>query len=249
MKNDFNKLWKDVSDQCKRQYGIDVGNNATFVAQTIVSQCIGQNEFTYAECGVYLGTTFFPIYHLCERLFDKFHLFALDSFAGFPESAAHVMDDFSQFEILFNAGKITSEHFEAAKMRYAKLQSDQHLLTSYFSDYVDEFKSRAEGKNNLTMVACSFDNLNSAIKEAKDRYDLVFLDCDLYLSYLSCLDYFKGKTNTFIFDEYYSLKYPGARIACDEFLEKEDGWSLFNKTEETPYFERWGIRKTQDSSA
>lgn len=241
MQNAFDPLWNTISEQCKSQYGIDVGNNARFVAETIFPISFQKRSFTYAECGVYRGTTFFPIYHLCEQLFDDFHLFALDSFAGFPKSAAHQMDDFSQFEKLLEQGDISPEHFAAAKTRCAKLQNDQHLQTDYFRDYVEEFKKRAAGKNNLTMVACSFDQLESCLKDPEVRYDLVFLDCDLYLSYRSCLAFFKDKTNTFIFDEYYSLKYPGARIACDEFIEQEKGWSLFNKIEETPYFERWGV--------
>ena len=246
MQNDFDSLWKVVSDQCNRQYDIDVGNNARFVAEAVFRVSLEQNAFTYAECGVYRGTTFFPVYHLCEQLFDEFQLFALDSFAGFPESAAHAMDDFSQFASLLDLGRISPEHFAAATTRCARLQNDQHLQTDYFSGYTDEFKRRAAGKDHLTTVACSFDQLDNRFTETVDRYDLVFLDCDLYLSYLSCLAFFKNKTDTFIFDEYYSLKYPGARIACDEFIESEKGWSLFNRIEEEPYFERWGMTRNRD---
>ena len=75
------------------------------------------------------------------------------------------------------------------------------------------------------------------------KIKLAFLDCDLYDSYLSALNccYPKMvKGGIIVMDEYYSLKYPGARVAADEFFsdkpEKpeiyavDDGW------------ERWYVR-------
>ena len=52
----------------------------------------------------------------------------------------------------------------------------------------------------------------------------LFLDCDLYESYMLCLEklYCKVKKGgAIIFDEYYSLKYPDARIAVNEYFEKK----------------------------
>lgn len=240
----FADLWSKVSKTCKDRYDIDVGNNARFVAENIYERAPGRSSFTYAECGVYLGSTFLPVCHTCEALFDRFHLYALDSFAGFPEVAAHEMDDPDRFEMLFSSGRITAEHRDAAAERCARLDApDQHLQTSYFRDYVEVFDERIRDKPNITKVPCSFHQLDESFGEGNDHYDLVFLDCDLYTSYWDCLRFFQDKTDLFIFDEYYSLKYPGARIACDEFMDQNEGWRLFSKTEQEPYFERWGMAK------
>ena len=73
------------------------------------------------------------------------------------------------------------------------------------------------------------------------------IDCDLYNSYEICLPfvYENLEKGGFIhLDEYYSLKFPGARIACDEF---------FNDKQEAPQkaesikrqFERWYVVKNR----
>ncbi len=45
-------------------------------------------------------------------------------------------------------------------------------------------------------------------------------------------------------DEYYSIKFPGARIACEEFLSSNDT-NLSLKKNDTPKeeFERWYLEK------
>ena len=55
--------------------------------------------------------------------------------------------------------------------------------------------------------------------------------------------YYRMSEGGFIFlDEYFSLKFPGARIACDEFFETAP-----QKPEKLPqnsdFFERWGVLK------
>lgn len=240
----FSTIWSEISDRCRTHYGITVGNNARFVAETIHGMAGERDSLSYAECGVYKGTTFIPIYYLCKELFPRFSLYALDSFAGFPEETVlNRNDEFEAFESLHGAGRISEEHLERARERCSRLKKKEHIQQDYFGTYAEEFFRRAEGKNEIVIVKCSFGELASRFNHGLDRYDLVFLDCDLYLSYVQCLDFFKNRTDAFVFDEYYSHKYPGARIACDEFVEADQGWKFFSKREEDPYFERWGIRK------
>jgi len=236
----FEKLWEEVSNICANQYDMSCGNNAKFVGESIFSMVEKTDRISYAECGVYRGTTFMPIYHLCEMLFDEYELFGIDSFGGFPDGAISENDEFKQFVELYHDGKITEDHFQAAKKRYKRISDNEHLTSDYFSNYSDEFCSHCKGKQGIHVVKCSFESLSSFISQDK-RFDVVFLDCDLYKSYMQCLSFFHNRTNLFILDEYYSLKYPGARIAVDKFIEDKEGWSLFNKIETNPYFERWGL--------
>ena len=85
----FSKIWKEVSEECEDLYGIVPGNNARFVSENIFEEAGNKSYFAYAECGVYKGTTFFPIYHLCQKLFHDFNLYALDSFSGNLPPASH----------------------------------------------------------------------------------------------------------------------------------------------------------------
>ena len=43
-------------------------------------------------------------------------------------------------------------------------------------------------------------------------------------------------------DEYYSLKFPGAKIACDEFFKENRIFPKFSKIRQGD-FERWYVKK------
>jgi predicted O-methyltransferase YrrM len=80
------------------------------------------------------------------------------------------------------------------------------------------------------------------------QYSLIFIDCDLYDGYLTTLEYGweRLKKGGLIFlDEYYSLKFPGARIATNSFLSKIDdkSFELEEVSDVGDDFERWVIRK------
>ncbi len=244
IQQEFSTIWSGISEVCRSRYGIAVGNNARFVAETIHGMARGKDSFSYAECGVYKGTTFIPVYYLCKELFPGFSMYALDSFAGFPEETVlNENDEFEAFERLHSVGRISAEHLERARERCSRLKKKEHIQQDYFGQYAEEFFERAEGKKEIIPVKCSFGELAGSFTSGLEKYDLVFLDCDLYLSYVQCLDFFKNRTDVFVFDEYYSHKYPGARIACNEFVEADPEWKFFSKKEKDPYFERWGIRR------
>ena len=72
------------------------------------------------------------------------------------------------------------------------------------------------------------------------------IDCDLYEPYLECLhSQFKNVVSggLIVLDEYYSLKYPGARIAVDEFLKTLHASKYSLRMFKTDNFERWYIEK------
>jgi len=239
----FDDTWAKVSRICQEKYNIKTGRNAEFVCEIIFSEFKGKNSFSYAECGVYQGTTFFPVYHFCDLIFPDIDLFALDTFSGFPENSISENDDFSQFKKLYQEGSITQEHLMASEKRCAQLKHKEHLGRDYFKNGAQLFYARKKDKKNITPISCPFSKLDNVEALKEKKFDLVFLDCDLYLSYKLCLNFFMKKTGVFILDEYYSLKYPGARIACDEFVKSNPDWKFFHKIESDPYFERWGLKK------
>jgi hypothetical protein len=100
----FENIWVKVSQICLDKYNIKTGRNAEFVCEIIFSEFEGKNSFSYAECGVYQGTTFFPVFHFCDLIFPDINLFALDTFSGFPENSISGNDDFSQFTSIKRGG-------------------------------------------------------------------------------------------------------------------------------------------------
>jgi len=241
----FDSLWTEVKTICKENYGFLPRNNSLFIAETIYNQYIRDNNFKYVECGVYIGTTLLPIYHFCRKLYDNFEIYAIDSFTGFPENVEQHPKDFPErFTELFNEGKINEQHMISAEERCRVLKNNKHLKNKYFSNYEEIFKQRIEGKYEIKVVKTAYCDLPRNFPDADSFLNIVFLDCDLYLSYWECFDYFKDRTKRFILDEYYSLKYPGARIATNEFVDKYETWEFFTKAENDPYFERWGIELT-----
>lgn len=71
------------------------------------------------------------------------------------------------------------------------------------------------------------------------------IDCDLYQSYLDTFAFVWPRLvdGGFIhLDEYYSLKFPGARLATDEFLQDKNAKLEMAQTKPGD-FERWFCRK------
>ena len=243
MEDNLIKILNEVINVSKKEYDIDVGNNAIYVMEKLFLLSKKKQSITYAECGVYKGTTLLPVYHFCSSVFRNFKLFAIDSYSGFPKDVVHVNDDFDRFYDLYQDSRISIEHLNSAKKRYKRLKTDEHLTTEYFSNYFGELSARCKDKNEIKIIKCDFSDLNEKLFES-EYFNIVFLDCDLYQSYKTCLDFFHDKTSLFVFDEYYSLKYPGGRIAVDGFISKKTEWQLQNKIEHNPYFERWSMIKT-----
>jgi hypothetical protein len=68
------------------------------------------------------------------------------------------------------------------------------------------------------------------------------IDCDLYESYRVSLNLLKRCLNPgglVYLDEYYSLKFPGAIIAVNEFLKKNDTFFLEKSSPVESEFDRW----------
>ena len=77
------------------------------------------------------------------------------------------------------------------------------------------------GLSNVTIIEGYFSETMNKSYEVCDQIFSVFMDCDLYSSYLSSLNFVWEKTSIgglIYLDEYYSLKFPGCKIAVDQFL-------------------------------
>jgi len=103
------------------------------------------------------------------------------------------------------------------------------------------------GLNNIKLIKGDFTNtLPSFFNKYKSKKIFsINMDCDLYKSYkILPLIYKKMSKGGFChLDEYYSLKFPGPHIACNEFLERYDNIKLNKFKLSSSDFDRYYFRK------
>jgi hypothetical protein len=165
-------------------------------------------------------------------------------------------DEAQRFEELFAQGRITAEHY-AAILKHrdclALLGKDPSRLTTCSASNnfstVDLGLLRAKiaylGLDNLRLAPGNFAQTLAEGGLETGPLCAVLIDCDLYQSYLQVLEYAWPRLvpgGAIYFDEYYSLKFPGARIACDAFFaDKPDKPQAHTRLPGD--FERWFVRK------
>jgi hypothetical protein len=208
-----------------------------------------------AEVGVFRGSSLLATAILLRKLGSSKLVWGFDSFSGFPSYAAE--DDLAHFERLCGQGAITDAH-------YAKVQRNVELrqLTkatkvdvtniSSSGDFSDtslealERKIEFLGLDNIRLVKGDFaQTMVEGATEGPKSLCAALIDCDLYGGYRVSLPYTWKRLSRggyMHLDEYYSLKFPGARQACDEFFsDKPD-----RPQKHLPIpgeFERWFVRR------
>ena len=98
--------------------------------------------------------------------------------------------------------------------------------------------------DNIEIVKGLFSETMVMDKEKPKRIMAVLMDCDLYESYMETFNFVWDRMSLggmIYLDEYYSLKFPGARIATDKFLEQNSGTLKMSKKKGS--FERWHLIK------
>jgi hypothetical protein len=185
---------------------------------------------------------------------DK-RILTFDTFSGFP--SYHEKDEQKQFLELLEKGDITQEHFDRIiKLRFLKSGLTNQTITTenistsgdFSNNSLNEFKNKISilGIDNIDIHAGSFRETMSDENISNKKFCLAFVDCDLYEGYIQTLEYVwpRLETGGIIFlDEYYSLKFPGARIACNEFLADKKNFEIMNVASEEDDFERWIVVK------
>lgn len=173
------------------------------------------------ECGTFRAESLAPLAWLMKETGDLRPVFGLDSFSGFP----------------------TPNTEDLIEGKYMGRDSEYFARTS--EKEVAEF-IRALGLDNEVILIPGF--FDQSIPTAPvGPISVLILDCDLYESYKVCLHYLYPKVQPggwILFDEYFSPRYPGARLAVDDFFaDKPETPSLdTDLLREDPY-ERWFLIK------
>jgi hypothetical protein len=121
---------------------------------------------------------------------------------------------------------------------------------------VGEFTDTSIEQLNLKIDHLELDNIELVEGDFRETVPLFFsnyngnissanIDCDLYQGYKICLPYIWDNLSTSGYvhlDEYFSLKFPGARIACNQFF-SERNITPRKQVVRTGEFERWYLTK------
>ena len=215
----------------------------------------------YYEFGVFQGSSIISVDLIFKKLGIKKKLYGFDSFGGFPSYSK--FDSFENFNKLFKKKIITKSHFKDV-MNFKKIKNflrkkdnNKNLLhpknISTSNDFSNNSLSFLKKKiklmklDNIVLIRGNFEKTIPTFfkKNPEKKIFIANIDCDLYDSYKVVLNNIWAKLSKkgiIYLDEYYSLKFPGARIASDEFFKKYKIRPLKIKTPKTD-FERWYIKK------
>ena len=238
-------------------FGIDNFNSTTKFSYyyNFIRENIFKIDGDILEVGVYKGRSLLATALLLKELNSDKKVYGFDSFTGFPPTF-HSKDDFSNFKKLFKSNQISKSHYEnhVKMLKYKNLlkknsytpknisSSESFSDTSY--DYVLK-KAEILGLDNILLFKGDFSETMLSNKFINNNFMSVMIDCDIYMSYKIALPFAWSRMSNgaFMFlDEYYSLKFPGAKIATDEFFSKINSKpKLISKHRNE--FERWGVIK------
>jgi len=210
------------------------------------------------EIGVYRGFSIIATALLLKELGSDKKVYGFDSFSGFP--SYHENDDLKMFEELYSNGLISERHFKSYKlnMQHKGFMSDSSVSPSTISSSLDfsstskpllEKKIEYLGLDNVVLVDGDYKNTMKKDMCKNNKFMSALIDCDLYESHKIAMSFVWSrlvKGGYMYLDEYYSLKFPGARIAINEFF-----YDKIERPEMYPCkamdFERWFVLKSYNN--
>ncbi|MEM1274337.1 MAG: TylF/MycF/NovP-related O-methyltransferase [Pseudomonadota bacterium] len=155
------------------------------------------------ECGVGSGFSLAIFAMTLDGRQDERALWAFDSFEGFPEGNAQDADWFSPDRMtVYEAFDVDwVKDYIATVSQEPRLATRPHFVPGFFPGSFSQFDD--------------------------SPISLLHLDVDLYQSYVDCFDFFAPRLlpgSIILLDEYDrgtdETKWPGAKLAVDEFAEK-----------------------------
>jgi Macrocin-O-methyltransferase (TylF) len=174
-------------------------------------------EGDICEVGVFRGSSLLSTCLLLKELGSDKKVIGFDSFSGLPRKSDE--DKPEVFDAMHYEGVISDSHYDdIVKLR--KYRKGRSLSTNgdFSQCSANRIRNKANllGLDNFKLIAGPFR------KTLTGRYTFMaaLMDCDLYQSYKIALPFVwerMTKKGYVFLDEYYSLKFPGARLACDEF--------------------------------
>lgn len=151
------------------------------------------------ECGVYRGATLLGMTHILTKRRIGVRVLGFDSFEGFPEPTQEDAQPSGELHPDVRPGALADSSLETLRERIGLLRWEERIR----------------------LVPGFFEKTLGSI--AGERFSLVHLDCDLYTSYRTCLEFVYPRMlsgSVIVLDDYRlpANVYPGADRAVDEFF-------------------------------
>ena len=220
-----------------------------------IKKTIHHLEGDIFEFGVYRGSSIIAVALLLKELNSSKKVYGFDSFSGFPSLCEYDdLDSFYKFR-----GSIFSEEFIKEYEDFLEVKSIIENNSSFdplsiatsgsFNQTSKELINKKIdyfSLDNIVLIEGDFkQSVPKFFKENKIKISSANIDCDLYEGYKTVLPFIYENLvdgGYVHLDEYYSFKYPGAKIACDEFFSAK---SIIPKKNNTRIgeFERWFFQK------
>ncbi len=210
------------------------------------------------EAGVFKGKTLLSTSLLLKNIQSDKQVYGFDSFSGFPP-IYHENDRLEKFQDLHQDGLITDDHLarhnklkryrsvlKQTEIDVKNISSSEEFVVSAYDTI--KLKSEFLELDNMQLIKGIFAETMREDAMQSVRFCAGILDCDLFESYNVALEFIWNRLSIggmLFLDEYYSLKFPGARIACDAFFQnKADKPQMASGLDDD--FERWFVIKTAD---
>ena len=208
------------------------------------------------EAGVFRGSSLIGLGMLLRELGSNKKVYGYDSFLGFP-SIFHPKDELDQFVRMRELDLVDEPHFDAVvrNRKWREILAGVPQTTATISTSGDFSGTSLElvkrkidlvGLDNIVLIDGAFSETMSEDAIEPDEIMAVLMDCDLYCSYLDTFRFVWPRLavgGLLYLDEYYSLKFPGARMATLEFIEGEAAANLVMAPRKKGDFERWYLTK------
>ena len=207
------------------------------------------------EFGVYRGASLIAVALILRELGSKKEVYGFDSFEGLPT--------YSQYDELENFFKYKEKYFDEKFIdKYELFLKTKEKVTGINEFSASTISTQGDFSNtsyestvekieffeleNIEIIKGSFaDTVEKFFGDYNQTISSANIDCDLYDSYRICLpliyEYLFEGGHVHL-DEYYSMKFPGAKIACDNFFEEKNITPRKNQNRKGE-FERWYFTK------
>lgn len=219
-------------------------------------------DYSIVEFGVHKGRSLLASSLFLKSLNQNPLIYGYDSWEGFPKDSYHQFDGDLGWDYLLKNGSIDNEFLKEKALwdkytliskgnEFKKLDASNISSSGDFSNTSLEVIKKKAKELNLDNIRYVQGDLRKTLKNKenlpKNRIGAILVDCDLYLAYKSILNTFwpiiDNETCIYL-DEYFSFKFPGARIATDQFLDtlEKDSYKLY-KVSNNGDFERYVLKK------
>jgi hypothetical protein len=203
------------------------------------------------EFGVFRGRSLVGAALLLEQLGDDRRVIGFDTFAGFPALADEDLPE--RFEELAQQGRITEKHLARVHRNAALLAATGRSIDPMRSSTSGSFDATSRGlieeraalvgvAHRIELFEGDFTDTLAQAANLERKVSGVLIDSDLHDGSAAVLPWAWERMvpgGMIYLDEYYSLKFPGPRIAVDAFCAE---WGIRpTLLRHDGSFERWAI--------